>query len=360
MIETNLVDFRSLDLDPSATRRNELMKSVASLFAFASERCTFEQIEIYDEVLSRLADMVETEARAFAAEKLAPLRRAPEKIVRRLASDDELEVAGPVLTRSPVLNDRDLMAVAEAKGVGHLKAIAQRANLSEQVTDVVVRRGDAEVKRTVAANHGARIGQGALEILVDQALSDVATATALGDRPDTPDEVISRIVARAAEEVRRVITGRGMKQAEQGLSEAARRAGERMSNAYWLGLYDFESAWEKMLQQGGSRIASETLLCQFALEDRFADVVAIFALLADLDLEESKHWLVRTDTEPFVVIAKALGLRFTSVQALLKAGPWKHRLTNDQRRDALNQFQQLEPRIARSRIAAWRQTRLAG
>jgi hypothetical protein len=360
MIETHLVDFRSLDLDPSSARRNELLKGVASLFAFASERCTLEQIEIYDEVLSRLSDMVETEARAFAAEKLAPLRRAPEGVIRRFAHDDSVEVAGPVLTHSPVLTDRDLLAVAESKGNGHLAAIATRSVLSEQVTDVVVRRGDGNVRRTVAGNHGARIGGEALEILVQHAMTDAETAAALGDRPDTPDAMISRLVDHAEQQVRRVLSGRGMKSAEQGLTEAARRAGERMSNAYWLGLYDFESAWEKILKQGGSRVASESLLCQYALEDRFADVAAVFAVLADLDLEETKHWLVRMDTEPFVVIARALGLRFTTVQAMLKAGPWKHRLSADQRREALNHFQQMETRVARSRIAAWRHTRLAG
>lgn len=360
MIETHLVDFRSLALDPSSSRRNELMKGVASLFAFASERCTLEQIEIYDEVLGRLADMVETEARAFAADKLAPLRRAPEGVIRRFAHDDAVEVAGPVLAKSPVLNDRDLLSVAGSKGSRHLQAIATRQNLSEQVTDAVVEHGDETVKRTVAGNPGARIGDRSLELLVRQAMTDVETATALGDHPDTPDEVIARIVGHAEQEVRRVLAGRGMKCAEQGLSEAARRAGERMSNGYWLGQYDFETAWEKLMTQGGRRVASESLLCQYAIEDRFADVVAVFAVLADLDLEEAKHWLVRTDTEPFVVIGKALGLRFTTVQAMLKAGPWKHRLGNEQRRDALNQFQQMEPRLARSRIAAWRQTRLAG
>jgi hypothetical protein len=360
MIETNLVDFRSLDLDPSSTRKNELLKGVASLFAFASERCTLEQIEIYDEVLSRLADMVETEARAFAAEKLAPLRRAPGGVVRRLAHDDDVGVAGPVLAKSPVLTDRDLIAVAETKGNEHLKAIATRSVLSEQVTDVVVQRGDGEVKRTVAGNHGARLGDHALQLLVEHAMSDPETASALGDHPDTPDAMISRLVMHAEQQVRNVLSGRGMKSAEQGLTEAARRAEERMSNAYWLGLYDFESAWEKVMQQGGARVASESLLCQYALEDKFADVVAVFALIADLDLEESKHWLVRMDTEPFVVIARALGMRFATVQAMLKTGPWKHRLTNDQRREALNQYQQMETRVARSRIAAWRNTRLAG
>ena len=360
MIETNLVDFRTLDQDTSSTRRNELMRGVASLFAFASERCSLEQIEIYDEVLSRLAAMVETEARAFAAEKIAPLRRAPERVIRQLAGDAAIAVAGPVLSQSPVLSDRDLIETAQSHGQEHLTAIARRDVLSEQVTSVVVERGDETVKRVVAQNLGAQIAADALALLDGQELKDVATAEALGSRPDTPDSVIAEMVDQAAEEVRRAIKDKGLRSAEQTLGKAARLAGERMTNAYWLGLYDFESAWEKLIQQGGSRIVSESLLCQYAVEDRFADVVAVFAALADVDLEESKHWLVRVDTEPFLVAAKALGLRFTTVQTLLKVGPWKHRITAEDRRVALNSFGKLDSREARSRLSAWRDIRLAG
>ncbi|ODN70064.1 hypothetical protein [Methylobrevis pamukkalensis] len=116
MIESNLIDFKSLDRDPTPNRRDELMRSVASLFAVTSENCTLEQIEIYDQVLSRLADMVETEARAFAAAKIAPLRRAPEDTIRRFARD-EIEVARVVLAKSPVLTDHDLLDIIRDFGV---------------------------------------------------------------------------------------------------------------------------------------------------------------------------------------------------------------------------------------------------
>jgi hypothetical protein len=358
MIESNLVDFKSLEQDPSSHRKNELLKGVASLFAVASDRCTLEQIEIYDDVLVRLSAMVEVEARAIAAEKIAPLRRAPERIVRLFAADDAIVVAGPVLTRSPVLKEHELIALAEDRGPHHLAAIARRTNLSEHLSAVVVRRGDADIRRIVAANHGAMLGDEALTLLVDQAMADAVTAEALGDRSDTPEDVIRRLVREGAEDVRRSLEARGVNVSELRVGEAARQAGERMGNAYWLGQYDFETAWERALHRAGT--VSEQMLCLCAAEDRFADAVATFALLADLHIEETKHWLVRTDTEPFLIIAKALGLRFSTVQALLKAGPWRHRLTQEQRRDALNRFNEIDSRLARSRMATWRDTRMAG
>jgi Uncharacterised protein conserved in bacteria (DUF2336) len=359
MIETNLVDFRSLEQNDSPARRNELMRGVASLFAFASERCTLEQIQIYENVLIRLADMVEMDALAHASSKIAALRRAPEGIVRRLASDPSIEVAGPVLTQSPVLNDHHLIALAESQGDRHLKAIARRIYLSEQLTDVMVARGDPDVKRVIAGNGGARLGGNSLQILLDQAMGDVETALSLGQRRDTPDHIIRSLVAEAADHVRKAMDSTGIIPAHGRMEDATRLAGERMGNSYWLGLYDFETAWERLLHQGGAAAVSENLLCKYAVEDRFADVVAVFALIGDLDLDAAKHWLVRTDTEPFLMIAKALGLRFGTIQAILKCGPLKHRLTTDDRRLALHRFQDIDTRTARNRIAVWHDTRMA-
>ncbi|MBH0236315.1 DUF2336 domain-containing protein [Methylobrevis albus] len=359
MIETNLINFSSLDRDPTSDRRNELMRSVAALFAVTSEKCSHEEIEIYDQVLGRLADMVEVEARAYASAKIAPLRRAPENTVRRFARDD-IRVAGPVLGLSPVLNDVDLLAIADGFGRDHLAAMAGRANLSEEVTDLIIERGDPDVRRTIAANTGATISACALQVLVDQALADVATATALGNRPDTPDGVIADLVQRASAEVRRAFMARGLDKDAEVIAGASKVAHERMSNSYWIGLYDFETAWARLLQLGGSKNMSEALLVRFAMEDRFPEAVAAFALITSISLEEAKHWLVRADTDPFLTVAKAYGFRYQTIQALLKVGPWKHRLGNDARTAALNTYLTLDARVARDKFASYMQTRRVG
>ncbi len=356
MIETNLVDFNSLDRDPTSGRRDELMRSVASLFSVTSEGCTLEQIEIYDQVLSRLADMVETEARAFAAAKIAPLRRAPEQTIRRFARD-EIRVARPVLSHSPMLTDVDLLDIIHSRGADHLHAISGRKVLSEEVTSAAVEKGDAGIRRRIAGNHGAALSEAAMQILLDQARGDAEVASALGERADTPDTVIAELVDKASEEVRRTLREKGYGLDKARIASATRVAEERMSNSYWLGLYDFESAWARLAKAGGVQAASESLICRFAAEDRFPEAAAAFAMLTDISLEEAKHWLVRTDTEPFLMVAKACGFRVQTVQALLKVGPWKHRLTAQSRTQSLNAFMAMDQRMARERVALYLQTR---
>src|SRR5664279_2500125 len=66
--------------------------------------------------------------------------------------DDVIAVAGPVRAQSPRLTDQNLVEIAASKGQSHLSKIAERAQLSPGVTDVLVDRGDREVVTKVAVN----------------------------------------------------------------------------------------------------------------------------------------------------------------------------------------------------------------
>ena len=71
-------------------------------------------------------------------------------VVRRLARDEDIMVAGPMLAQSPRLVTADLVEIASAMSAEHLYAISSRAAIDEPVTDILVRRGDFTVKRKLA------------------------------------------------------------------------------------------------------------------------------------------------------------------------------------------------------------------
>jgi len=74
----------------------------------------------------------------------------------KLAFDDSIEVAGPVLRESGRLDAKTLVANARTKSQPHLLAISKRKSLEDAVTDVLVTRGNREVVNSVANNNGAR------------------------------------------------------------------------------------------------------------------------------------------------------------------------------------------------------------
>ena len=351
MPNTELVNFEALANEPNMARRNELACNVATLFSLTSEKCSDEQIEVYDSVLVRLSDMVETQARAFIAGRLASLRRAPEETIRRLAGD-EIAVARPVLEKSTVLRDSDLVEIVMTRGDDHKLAIAAREILSEMVTDVLVETGNLVVRRTVARNDGASLSSaGALALITASGL-DEDLQMALADRDDLDEQAVTTLAALASERVRARLFDAGTSEGGE-VPRAARVAAQKLSNEFWLGRYDFETAIGRVYALARGPGLDEATLLRLAEEDRFPEAVATFAIIGDIGIEEAKHWMMRTDTDPFLIVAKASDLAPSTVEKLLTVGPWRYRLRAQDRARILVRYREIKPHSARLLLSQW-------
>src|SRR5580692_10716798 len=153
-------------------KRADTLQRITVLFLGGASRYGDEQINLFDDVFGLLIAEIETKARAELSNRLAPVPNAPVKVLRTLADDDDIAVAGPVLKLAPRLAEADLVDVARTKSQAHLQAISARNGLGEAVTDILVRRGDREVARNVAANRGARISEVGFFRLVKRAEND--------------------------------------------------------------------------------------------------------------------------------------------------------------------------------------------
>src|ERR1700747_2431961 len=71
-----------------------------------------EQIQTFGEIIGRLADDIEHGARVRLAGKLAANHNAPLNVVKQFASDNSIEVAGPLLRHSDRLDIEALVACA--------------------------------------------------------------------------------------------------------------------------------------------------------------------------------------------------------------------------------------------------------
>ena len=83
----------------TAVRRAEILRSITEVFVVGSAGYSDIQIELFDDIFVRIAKSLEMSARSVLANRLAKIPRAPTAISRMLASDDEINVAGPVLER---------------------------------------------------------------------------------------------------------------------------------------------------------------------------------------------------------------------------------------------------------------------
>ena len=183
-------------------KRVDTLRRVTNLFLEGSDRFNEQQISVFDDILVHLIQRIESKALVQLSESLAPVDNAPIEVIRSLSRHDEITIAGPVLTQSNRLSESDLVDIAKHKGQGHMLAISGRTSLSEAVSDVLVDRGNVEVRHTLARNSGAQFSKAGFAALVKKSEGDEKLAEKLGLRLDIPIELLRQLLARATNLVR--------------------------------------------------------------------------------------------------------------------------------------------------------------
>lgn len=162
----------TLTMEGSPAARAETVQMIGDVYALHGARMTAEEIVVTAEILHELVREIETPLRRLLSEKLAASPQAPRELVVFLANDS-IEAAYPVLCRSNVLEQRDLIAVARLRGMQHRLAIAAREDVGEDLSDALVSpeapRDEPDVLLRLLENPKARISARAMTFLVEEA-----------------------------------------------------------------------------------------------------------------------------------------------------------------------------------------------
>jgi uncharacterized protein (DUF2336 family) len=125
--------------------------------------------DIVVEVMRTLANDQLPRVRRILAVELKTATGISPDIVERLARDEDILVAGPVLENSPLLSDEFLLEIIESRPVqGTLDAIARRAGLSNVLADAVVETDKEAAVTALLGNKSAQIREETLDELVDR------------------------------------------------------------------------------------------------------------------------------------------------------------------------------------------------
>ena len=156
--------------------------------------------DMREEAEAALTGMLEDPSplvRQALAEAFASASEAPRHCVIALAYDQP-EVAAPVLCRSPLLRDEDLMDCAAHGHAAVQSAIASRPGLSAAVSAALAQSAPLEAVVALAANEGADLPEFTQRLMVERFGADGALREALLARTDPPASVRSDIVHAAA------------------------------------------------------------------------------------------------------------------------------------------------------------------
>lgn len=287
--------------DLSSDSRRQLLNAVTDLFLLDQEPSDASK-EHYGEIavtsLSHLGD----EDRKGYADRVAAMPTLPHNVAVTLGGDSNAEVARLVLTLSPVLTDGDLAAIAVSQTQQHLAAIAERARLSESVTDILVERGDRTVLTTVSANEGAVFSDRGFDRLLERGNGDAAIAGNLARRSD--------LAPKRAERVLRIVEqlADGAASASSDSSQSLARQARQQRLEVKLLLSDLAAKVREV----------DDVLTMLADEDRAYHLAQVLSQVADITPEQALRVLMQRDASGIAVTCRSLGVGLTAFRAILQ------------------------------------------
>ena len=310
-------------------------------------RYSDDEIWTFGEVIGRLADEIEVAARAQLARRLARFDRAPVNILHKLAFDDEIEVAGPVLRESGQLEDYALVANVCIKSQSHLLAISKRKSLEETVTDVLVTRGNQEVVSSVANNNCARFSDFGFLRMIQRAEGDSILAEQLGLREDIPRHLFQQLIAKASDDVKKRLEGERPGVIDQIQNSVTDVTGELQSKFGPVSRshYVAKRVVTTQHQQGN---LNENSISGYARRHKFDEVTIGLSLLCALPGDVIERALLDKNREMLLILAKALDFSWATTMALLFLGAKDHRITALDLNDLENEFGRLNIETSRS------------
>jgi uncharacterized protein (DUF2336 family) len=318
-------------------------------------RYSDDEICTFGEVIGRLADEIEVAARAELATRLARTDNAPINIIHKLAFDDSIDVAGPVLRVSDRLDAKTLVANAQTKSQPHLLAISKRKSLEYTVTDVLVTRGNTEVVNSVANNDGARFSGSGFLHMIKRAEGDSILAEQLGLRQDIPRHIFQQLIAKASDDVKKRLERERPEMVDQIQTSVTDVAGALhsklgpASRSYYV-------AKRLVATQHQHGNLTENSIYDYARSHKLDEVTIGLSLLCSLPGDVIERALLDKNREMLLVLTKALDFSWATTMSLLFLGAKDHRISALDLNNLENQFARLNLETSRS-VLKFYQTR---
>lgn len=334
-------------------RRSEVARAIAALFFQDASKLRPDLVDLFDDLLIDLVPHADLPVRVDLAERFSQVANAPRHLIGQFARENDIQVAGPVLRRSPVLDEAALLEVARLKGQGHLLAMTERPTLSAGITDVLVERGDRDVVRRAAANTGAVFSPGGYSELIKRAAQDGVLTLKIGQRADLSGEQLKALLDGTLDVIRRRLTTvvdparqAEIRRAMVEIEEAALPPGPRR---------DFTAAQRTVLKLHREGHLGESALLGFAKAHKYEEAVATLSAMSGVKLAVLDRLIGGDRYDPVLLLGRVLNLGWPTVRALILLwyGPQRTPADADIEAARVN-FTRLMPTTAERVVNFWR------
>lgn len=336
----------------STEKRVETLRRVTDLFLYEADHLDETQVAVFDDVLCRLIKRIEIKALVELSGRLAPIDYAPIEVIQRLARNDEIAVAAPVLTQSPRLTSSDLVEIAGSKSQKHLLAISVRSELEEAVTDALLDRRDREVTHALACNAGARFSENGFSAMVHDAEDDASLAEELGQRIDIPPRLLRGLVLKATEAVRAKLLAHAppltKREVERVLGKVSNEVARKATTTR-----DFTRAQQNILLMKREGRLNEAALLEFANRRLYEQMVAALSMLSAASIDLIAALMQSGRSGGLLIPCKVADLSWPTVAVLLQNRFAHHTVSEADLAQAKEDYRKLSHASAQRTLRFW-------
>jgi uncharacterized protein (DUF2336 family) len=322
-------------------------------------RYTEDQIWTFGEVIGRLADEIEVVTRAKLAKRLAHTDNAPISVVRKLAFDDSIDVAGPVLEHSQRIDSKTLVTNIRTKSQPHLLAISKRRSIPVAVTDELVTRGNRDVVHSVAANKGANFSDFGFLHMIKRSASDSILAEQIGLREEIPRHMFQQLIAKASDEVRRKLERERPDLAGEIQGSVTDVTGA-LHSKFGPASQSYFTAKRVVTTQHQYGNLNENSILDYARAHKIEEATVGLSLLCSLPVDVVERALFDSNGELTLILAKALDFAWETTMSLLFLGAKDHRISARDLDDMREEFAALSIDTSRSVLRHYQSRKSAG
>ena len=303
-------DLVSLAGEHSSDKRLKLLRRLTDVYLKSDEQAVPAARYLFDELVGRILSGINTDDRAKASVHFSEMAMIPESLAHRLATDDDIQVAAPMVRNYAALSENTLVAVATKGSQEHLQSIVSRAVVSPAVSDIVVERGDQKTVRKLAAHQGAQFSSWGMRKLAHKSETDTELQCLLVDRADLSLEAIGILLPRVSEELAARMRHRSIALDPAVIdSKVTGWMKERSQNiartdAYIRGIREGHLRIEDVVKE---TLRSKQLLC----------VVTVFAAVLNLDPLHAFALFAKGTPETTLLLLRSIELPWPLVEGFL-------------------------------------------
>ena len=270
---------------------------------------------LLSDIFLALTAQAERDIRMALSERIAGVDWAPPALVNMLALD-EIEIARPVITSSPLLQNADLIRLLIEATLEHQIAVARRPQLARPVVDTIVDRAEPVTMTALASNRTADIGEDAMRKLVDHSRRIAGLRAPLTRHPRLNEQLAQQLYQWVGQALRQSIGERFRIDDDQLNAAVQDAAAKAVGSPEWRAMsarmtenrarIDAERRLVEKLQAAGQ--LRPGLLVRALREQRFELFEQTLAVLGGFSEAQVHHAIRAPTAEPLYLACIAVGV----------------------------------------------------